>query len=108
MPSPEEYIDFLILNGAVEVVGVNPDTGDFLYQFTEKIAEVAPKVYQGMLDQFEKDIMLFWTKGFVSMDPTSPNPVVALTPKAFDQSEVEKLSIEEQMALNELKRMFFL
>ena len=108
MPTPEEYIDYLILNGAVEVVGVNPDTGDFLYQFTEKMAEVAPRVYQGMLDQFEKDIMFFWTKGFVSMDPTSPNPIVALTPKAFDATEVNALSYEEQMALNELKRMFFL
>lgn len=108
MPSPEEYIDFLILNGAVEVTGINPDTGEFLYQFTEKLAEVAPNVFQGMLDSFERDIMFFWTQGFLSMDPTTTNPVIHLTPKAFDEDEIVKLDYEYQLVLNEIKRMFFI
>lgn len=108
MPTPEEYIDALILNGAVEVVGVNAQTGDFLYQFTEKMFEIAPQIYHEMLEQFEKDIMMLWTNGFVSMDPTSANPVVSLTPKAFTQDEVDKLSIEQQLVLEDVKRMFFI
>jgi len=108
VPSPEEYIDMLILNGAVEVVGVNPETGDFLYQFTEKMFEFAPQIYHQMLEQFEKDIMLLWTAGFVSMDPTSANPIVSLTPKAFDPEELSKLSIEERLVIEDVKRMFFI
>ena len=108
MPTPEEYIDFLILNGGIEVVGINENTGDFLYRFTEKLAEIAPHIYQGMLDEFEKDIMFFWVEGFLAMDPTSDNPIVSLTEKAFDEDAIVRLTYDQQLVLNELKRVFFI
>lgn len=108
MQSPEEYVDFLILNGAVEVVGVSTETGEFLYKFTDKLAEIAPQIYEGMMDEFEKDIMHLWVEGFLSMDPTGPNPVVSLLPKAFDEDAVVRLTYDQQLTLNELKRIFFI
>lgn len=108
MPTPEEYIDFLILNGAVEVTGVDSATGDFFYRFTEKLADIAPQIYHGMLDEFEKDIMFFWTQGFITMDPTSTNPIVHLSEKAFDEDEIAKLDADQQLSLQELRRMFFI
>lgn len=106
MPTPEEYIDFLILNGAVEVSGVDSNTGDFTYQFTDKMFDIAPNVYEQMQKQFQADIMSLWTKGLVSMDPTIENPIVGLTKKAFDRDQHSDLSDTELEALNNVKRMF--
>ena len=42
IPEEQDSIDYLILNGGIEVVGLDSDNGEFLYAFTPKIKELMP------------------------------------------------------------------
>jgi hypothetical protein len=88
----ESFIDYLILNGALEVVGIEDGTGEMLYGFTEKLMEVDPKLHSKFVNHFHDDIMHLWENGFVSMDVTELNPLVTVTEKAFDEIAVATLS----------------
>lgn len=91
-------IDELLLNGALEVRSIDEE-GKFLYGFTEKAHELAPKIYNVFLDNFYSELMFLWEKEFLSMDVTKSNPVVTITEKAFDKNQIDALSIEHKRSL---------
>ena len=102
-PSMEE----LILNGVVEVAGIDADTGEFLYNFTPKLRELMPDLWNERLDFIHNEIMYFWEKGFLDaagMDDV--NPVVLLTDLAHDEDAISELPPERQQSLREIKRLF--
>lgn len=95
----EEFIDSLILNGAIEFAGVDPVTGEFLYNFTEKLREIDSYLHDKFVEAFRQEVIFLWQKGFLDMDVTKANPIVKLTPKAFDANEVNKLPKELRVNL---------
>lgn len=102
-PSMEE----LILNGVVEVAGIDADTGEFLYNFTPKLRELMPDLWNERLDFIYEQVMYFWEKGFLDaegMDGT--NPIVLLTDLAHDEDAISELPPERQQSLREIKRLF--
>jgi len=101
----EEYsLSDLILLGAVEVSGVGSD-GEFLYNFTEDAPKIVPEMFNYNLNRLQREVMYFWELGFIELDNiTSFNPVVMLTPLAFDENAIEQLPQEKQMMLEEIKR----
>ncbi len=104
----EEYpdiFDMLILNGAIEVVGIDPISGEFLYSMTEKMIEIMPEVYEEHMHEVNNQIMKLWQEGFVSVDLLDENPTVNLTDKAFDQKELAKMDPESLEFLREIKRV---
>jgi hypothetical protein len=52
--------------------------------------------------------MALWAEGFLDIDVTETNPMVKLTPKAFDDAEVDKLPKEKQYTLKEIIRIISL
>lgn len=101
-----EMFDDLVLKGALQIVGVDSETGDFLYNFTEKLAEVNPVIYELMIEDFHSSIMRLWEAGFLAMDVTSENPVVNATEKVFDSDAISNLSDQDQTTLRDiLKKM---
>jgi hypothetical protein len=100
-----DIFDMLILNGAIEVIGLDPISGEFLYSMTEKMIEIMPEVYQEHLNQVNHQIMGLWEDGFVTVDLLDENPMVNLTDKAFIPEELSKMSIESLECLNEIKRV---
>jgi hypothetical protein len=101
-----DMVDKLLAEGALEVVGIDSKTGDFLYTFTEKLAEFNPKIYNAMMEDLHSSIMRLWEYGFFSMDVTEANPVVRATEKIFDEEAVAKLSDNDRITLNDiLKKM---
>lgn len=96
----EDYLDEMILDGLVEVAGLDADTGEMLYSFTSKAAEVIPTLAAEAEKFFQKVIMYFWENGFILMDVTEESPTVTVTEKALDPAEVENLSVEYRQALN--------
>jgi hypothetical protein len=99
-------IDDLILAGAVEIAAIDSETGEFLYQFTDKLKDVNPELYRRHANQVHHDLMHFWEKGFLLIHELSEeNPVIALTEKAFDRAALDELSEEEQRILAEIKRV---
>jgi hypothetical protein len=101
----EEFFDFLVLNGAIEPAGVDSETGEMLYSFTEKLREIDPKMFEAMVENFHQGIMALWEKGFVSIDMLSDTPMVTLTRQALDQEKVLELPPALQEALKEVTRM---
>ncbi len=99
----EDMLDQLILDGIVEPAGIDMDTGDMLYSFTEKGKTEIPAVRQEAEKYFDAVIMYFWENGFVSMDVAEKNPTISITEKALDETEIAKLSSEMKQALNVIK-----
>ena len=106
MNDDETSIDALILSGVVEVAAIDSETGEFLYCFTNKFKELMPEMYEMHVNNFHSEIMSFWEIGVINIDDIeSSNPIISLTEKAFDESILQKLSTEQIIALNEIKRI---
>ena len=97
----------LILNGVVEVAGIDSNTGEFLYNFTPKLKELMPDLWNERLDFIYNEIMYFWERGFIDAhDIDGIDPVVLLTDLAKDEDAVSELPLEKQESLREIKRLF--
>ena len=100
----ESLIKYLILNGALQMSGVSDD-GEILYSFTPKLKEVMPDLYEIHNNKVNSDVMRLWERGFVNLDLFAESPMVTLTEKAFDFTEISKLSEEDQFSIIEIKRV---
>jgi len=100
-----DEIDRLILNGCLEVAGIDIETGEPLYNFTEKLIEVNPQLHEEISRYFSNEAMSLWSEGFLDMDVTEKNPMVSLTPKALNEEEVAKLTKDKQYTLKEIMRV---
>jgi hypothetical protein len=101
----QKIIDKLILNGAMQMAGVDCETGEILYQFTPKLKEVMPELYHEHLNHVNSEIMRLWEKGFVNIDLMADSPIVTLSDKAFDDNEIQSLSHQDKWAVQEVKRL---
>ena len=95
----DDYLEYLILNGYVEVAGVDQETNEFLYRFTDNARETIPGLQEQLNEEFYGLIVYLWEHGFISMDIESKNPLVTLNEKALDKDEVDKLPYIYKSAL---------
>jgi hypothetical protein len=105
MDNINQEIDNLILSGALQVAGVDSETGDFLYQFTPKLKEVSPELYDEHVNHVNGELMRLWEKGLLDINIADENPIVRLTEKALDENELSKLSKEDRWGIEEIKRL---
>lgn len=103
--SISKIIDNLILEGGIEVAGVDPDTGEMLYSFTPKVKEIMPELYHDHLNFVNDELMVLWEKGYVDIDFFQDDPLISLSEKSYNPEEVNKLSKQEKWSLQELKRV---
>lgn len=101
-----EQFDELILSGAIEPAGIDPSTGEMLYNFTNKLEDVSPVLHREVQNMFSMHMMALWEKGMVEMDITENNPIVKLTQRAFDENAINELNEEVAHTLKEIKRTF--
>lgn len=101
----KEIIEHLVVSGALQMAGVDTETGEILYQFTDKLKEVMPELYDEHLNYVNSELMRLWEMGFVNMDLMSDNPIVTLAQKAFDEDQVKNLSPQDKWAILEIKRL---
>ena len=105
MSDPDEIIDDLILKGALEFVGVDPETGEPLYRPTEILGAIDPDLNKEMSLYFSETTMRLWEKGFINMDVTINNPSVTLAEKSFDIELIKSLPKEEKIIIQEIIRV---
>jgi len=101
----DELIKNLILEGALEVAGVDSETNELLYNVTPKMKEIMPDMYEDHLTQVNRDLLNLWEKGYVNIDFLLADPVVTISEKGLDKAEVSKLTRHEIWALEEVKRL---
>ena len=105
IPEEQNAIDYLILNGGIEVVGFDSDNGEFLYAFAPKIKELMPELYEEHINDVNKNILKMWEMGYLEIDFMQEDPVITIARKSLDLDEVSKLSKDDQWHLNEIKRL---
>jgi len=99
-------IEKLILDGALEIGGIDTENGEILYNFTNKLKDVMPELYNEHLNFVNAEIMYLWERGFLSIeDFTEENPRVRVTDKAHNNEEISKLPKDRQRSLEEIKRI---
>ena len=108
MSDSGDKIEELILSGALEVSGIDIDSGEMLYNFTDKLKDISPELFKDMSDYISTETMSLWVEGFLDIDVAEQNPMVRLTPKAFDEEEINKLPKEKQYTLKEIIRIISL
>ena len=105
IPEEQDSIDYLILNGGIEVAGIDPEIGEFLYSFTPKIKDLMPALYEEHIRDVNSHILNLWEKGFLSINFMEDDPIVNISEKGLDPEEIAKLPEENQWHLNEIKRL---
>jgi hypothetical protein len=101
----DELIKNLILQGALEVAGVDSETNELLYAITPKMQEIMPDMYEDHLKTVNRDLLNLWEKGYVNIDFFLPDPVVTISEKGLNKDEISKLTKPEIWALEEVKRL---
>jgi hypothetical protein len=101
-----DIFDRLVLSGAIEVIGVVPNNGEFLYNITPKMKDIFPEMYNEHLNKLDQDIKSLWQQGFLDINIFEDNPMVYLTQKSFNEEEIVLLNDEEILTLLEIKRIF--
>lgn len=89
--TPEEYVDKLILAGVVEVAGLDADSGDFVYSFTDRLGELAESIKNRMDAMFFEEVKTLWQMGFLNMNIMEKNPTITLAQRAMLEEEREAL-----------------
>ena len=99
------FFEDLILSGALEPAGIDIDTGEMLYNFTEKLQDINPALHSEFSRYFSMEINGLWENGFLDMDILENNPTVKITSKALDPEQVAKLDKDRQYTLKEIIRI---
>ena len=105
MSYEDEEIERLIISGALEPAGIDEETGEFLYNFTDKLAKVNPELHKDISLHFYNETMYLWSHGFLDMDITSSNPIINLGPKAFDPQAVNLLEKNKRLVFEEISKV---
>ncbi len=101
----EGIIEKLILDGGLETVGVDQETGELLYSFTPKIKNLMPDLYDEHMTEVNSCVMNLWEKGFLEIDFFAEEPIITLSKKAFDRAAIEGLSKKHRWNLFEIIRL---
>lgn len=108
MSEEDDLIDRLILDGALQPAGIDIESGEMLYNFTEKLKDVNPKLHDEFSAYFSEETKVLWQHGFIDMDITQKNPIINITKKALDPEAVAKLDKDKQYTLKEIIRILLL
>lgn len=92
-------LEKLILQGYVEPAGIDAVTGEMLYSFTAAAKADMPDLERQFEEEFHRNIMFFWQKGYLDMNVFEENPIIRINPIALDESVVASLSAEHRQAL---------
>lgn len=105
MIDPEDLIDTLILEGALVIQGVD-ENGEITYNFTEKLAEMAPELYKEFNETIYSTVLSLWEIGLISMDMMSEEPLVEVTEAGLDRQNWKGLDNYQTQVMVNLMRAF--
>jgi hypothetical protein len=101
----DQLIERLILDGGLEAVAIDQESGELLYSFTPKIQKLMPNLYEEHLNEVNSNVMNLWEKGFINVDFFAEDPLITLTEKAVDPKSINELSRQERWNLFEVIRL---
>lgn len=96
-------INDLLSKGALEIAGVDEKSGEILYKVTSIMKKVDPELFAEHENTVHTETMYLWENGFLDIDVTEDNPIVKLTPLAFDEKAIIDLPIDKRISLEDIK-----
>jgi len=103
----DRMIERLILDGAMEVAGLDADSGQFLYSFTPKMAELYPELNKMVTENIDQAVMLLWVAGFLDIkDLDTDSPMVSMTDLCNDEEALSKLEPSLRSMLKTIRARF--
>jgi hypothetical protein len=106
MSETDDILAKLILAGAVEVAGLDPQ-GEFLYSFTPQIAEIFPEFYEHVFNNYSTAVMELWSKGYIDIKMDADGEeLVSLNDKSSDPESLDKLNDAERALMDGILRSF--
>ena len=105
MVDPDDLIDTLILEGALVIQGVD-ENGEITYNFTEKLAEMAPELYKEFNETIYSTVLSLWEIGLVSMDIMNESPLIAVTEHGLDRNNWKGLDDYQTQVMVNLMKAF--
>jgi len=103
----DELIESLILQGALEVAGVDSENGETLYKPTQRLKEIDSKLSNELSIYFSEVTLKLWEKSFLDMDVTDRDPLVKLGPRSFDALAIKSLPKDERVVMEEIVKALF-
>lgn len=104
MQNPND-IESLILEGVLQPAGIDSETGEMLYNFTDKLKDSYPELHREALNLVNNGVMRLWEKGLVDIDFFQEFPTVRLNEKSFDNELINSLNEEDLYNLKEIIRI---
>lgn len=99
----DNVIEKLVLAGALEFGGIDAESGEVLYNFTEKLKEISPMLYEEHRKFVNSEIMYFWEHGFLDIENLMDDePKVRVTQKCFDKEAIASLDKDKLRSLQEI------
>jgi hypothetical protein len=99
-------LEELILMGVVEASGIDAETGDMLYAFSESMLNEYPEINKRWQEAFHKELMFYWENGLIDMNVTSANPTIRITPKGVSEEGLSCLSINQKKMFIAFRELF--
>lgn len=106
MSDTNDAMEKLILSGAMEVAGISQETGEFLYNFTPKLQELYPSLFDALIQSMYETLMSLWERGFVDIELQDDETLVYLTEKSQDPVALRELSEHEVLIMENIVRAF--
>lgn len=102
----EPSIEDLLLAGAIEVAAFDAENEELLYRFTDDVKNIFPELYEAHMASVHEEVMYFWERGFLLIDGMDEeNPRISLAEKSFIQEEIDKLPLDKQKSLEDIKHI---
>jgi hypothetical protein len=104
----DKMFDKLILMGAVEPAGMDMETGEMLFSFSENIETIAPGLAKLIEDKIGSTVMNLWSKGFLELkyNDHSNDPLIFLTERCDDDFAISVLPDFENLVLKNIIEHF--
>jgi hypothetical protein len=100
----DKMFERLILMGAVEPAGMDSESGEMLFSFSEDIDTIAPGLAKLVEDKIASTVMTLWSKGFVDLkyNEDSEDPLVFVTEQCDNEVAVSVLPDFEKTVLTNI------
>jgi hypothetical protein len=107
MDEEQELFDFMVAIGALVPIGKDKDTGEEVYQFTDKADEVIPEFTEMFFDELNSEIFFLWQKDFVSLFfDDDGDPLIGPAEKAYETDSWKELDMESAFILKQILAIF--
>lgn len=106
MSFENDMLEKLILEGSVEVSGIDIETGNILYGFTPDVATKNPELFNSITESFYKRVISLWEKGFLNINMDDSDPTVTLTDKGESLQGTDILNAGELFVLRTIVSEF--